>query len=109
MWWLDCCFKFNDDFHSYVTVVTQEEEMTFQAFKMKLRNFEDTIKMGEEKPTATSVMHIQDKSTNPKLKSSGKCLKCGKLGHHASDCYSKKWCSVCKSTLHSECRKTQKN
>ena len=85
--------------------------MTFQALKMKLKNFEDTIKMGEEKPTATSVMHIQDKSTNPKLKSSGKCLKCGKLGHHASDCYSKKWCSVCKSTLHStnECRKTQKN
>ena len=56
------------DFHSFITVITQEDEMTFQAFKVRLRNFEDTVKMSEnelETETATgAIMNIRDKPTS---------------------------------------------
>ena len=105
------------DFHSFITVITQENEMTFQTFKVRLRNFEDTVKMSENEPeteTATgAIMNIRDKPTwaKPNGKFNGKCFKCDKVGHRASDCYiTKRWCEICKSKSHDtkDCRKLQK-
>lgn len=117
------------EFKPFSTVITQKDKsLTFSKFKVALRSFEETEKCShgmESSSSENSVTKVQYRSdvadrshkpNHPKPKDtqagsrafSGTCFKCGKRGHRAADCHSKKrWCEICKNHTHDTkwCRK----
>lgn len=59
---------------------------------------EERISSG--KPTATLNAEAESKNREKRKNNDNKCCRCGKLGHHQSDFYSKKWiCYVCEKLV----------
>ena len=64
-------------------ILKKDKEITFQQFKVALRNFEDTDKATAE-CGATSVLHLKSKSTyDNSRKLEGTCFLCKRKGHKA--------------------------
>lgn len=76
-----------EEYKPFVVVVTQrEDDLTFQEFKVMLRNYEST-----ENTRNTGDDSVMKASFN------GNCFDCGKFGHVSRDCGSKKCFSCGKS------------
>ena len=105
------------EFTPFTAVILQKDEkLTFQDFKVALRNFEDS-NAATSAEGASSVLHLGDgtrqqqkyKSNRGEEHFQGTCFTCQKRGHRSSECRSrsKRWCSVCRSITHDTkfCRK----
>ena len=115
------------EFKPFTAVILQKDDtLTFQEFKVALRNFEET-----EKPSAegSSVLHVsassrryshksqysQPQNSNftqyrDKPKFEGTCFTCKRRGHRSRECRSnanRRWCDICKNATHDTkfCRK----
>ena len=109
-------------YKSFTTVITQREKpISFPDFKISLRNYEDTEKLGQQNHAssskAPSVMTVSDrKSGNQKrwceiCKATTHDTKyCRKLKDFQAKQDKTKWCDICKNASHEtkECRRLQK-
>lgn len=94
-----------EGYKELVTVLDNEDELTFEEAKNKIRSFRARrISPHLKGPDGEAALYVK-KSKNVK------CFKCNKLGHMASDCAvgrvsGPKWCTLHKSSSHSdsECR-----
>jgi len=117
------------EYTTFSTLVSQKDPpMTFEDFKIALRNFEETEKSRHQgvAPMMDNVMRASGRSDGPISGPGMRCFKCGVLGHKKANCGTKvekgpgsegglnkqqrrfkRWCVNCKSTTHdtSYCRK----
>lgn len=106
-----------DSFRPLAVHVTQNEDnVTFQDFKRRLRVYEESEKM-RTSGSADSVMKTNTKQSKQGTKTHRKdgeepltCYRCGEKGHIRTKCTQKVWCSHCRSNSHagSVCRKKGK-
>ena len=120
------------EYKPFTAVILQKDEkLTFQEFKVALRNFEETERGATE---ASSILHLHNrkidklshpKSTNPSFskqnsKFEGTCYICKRTGHKSTECRfnqshsnnrSRRWCDICRNSSHdtSYCRRLKSN
>ena len=108
------------EYKPFTAVILQKDEkLTFQEFKVALRNFEETEKGATE---ASSVLHINSRKSFSKQNSKfeGACYICKRTGHKSTECRfnhghsnnrSRRWCDICKNSSHdtSYCRRLKSN
>ena len=106
------------EFKQFSTVMTQKEVApSFSEFKIALRSYEETEKLWSGGGDGSdAILKIKDRKAGGDNHRIGlKCFSCGKTGHKAVDCWSKKkldkWCDICKNGSHetSKCRKAKNN
>ena len=95
------------EYKPFIVVNTQSEKiLTFQKFKVALRNYEENESSSNtDLNTAVMKLKVRDERS-----ANIKCYTCGMMGHKSFECKERKWCGVCKSSSHSEesCRRKQK-
>lgn len=106
-----------DSFRPLAVHVTQNEDnVTFQDFKRRLRVYEESEKMRASGST-DNVMKTYSKQSKQGTKTHKKdgeatltCYRCGEKGHIRTKCTQKVWCSHCRSNSHADsvCRKKGK-
>ncbi|GFO01846.1 CCHC-type Zinc finger, nucleic acid binding protein a [Plakobranchus ocellatus] len=109
------------DYQPFVTVITQkEEELTFQEFKVALRNHEDTEEISRQhmnsssKPSSSAIMSYKHKRWCQNCKSSTHdtnfCRKTQPPRQTTQTPTTRKWCDHCQSKTHftKDCRKLSK-
>lgn len=117
-------------FKPFVAVINQkDDDLTFSAFKILIRNYEDTEKIQSSSSRSSSVMMMN--STNPSYQrntnsshqrnanssyqrsaNSKWCPTCKSKSHDPAECYKKqnRYCSFCRTNSHDTrfCRKKDK-
>ncbi|GFO13972.1 CCHC-type Zinc finger, nucleic acid binding protein a [Plakobranchus ocellatus] len=109
------------DYQPFVTVITQkEEELTFQEFKVALRNHEDMEEISRQhmnsssKPSSSAIMSYKHKRWCQNCKSSTHdtnfCRKTQPPRQTIQTPTTRKWCDHCRSKTHftKDCRKLSK-
>jgi hypothetical protein len=107
------------EYKPFVVVTTQsKKQLSFAEFKVALRSFEDTERScSADVQTESVVMKTADnrKPVHPKNRPGTlSCYACGQKGHKADSCVDKSrnklWCSLCKTSTHTDrvCRRKQK-
>ena len=104
-----------DSYQSFSTVMMQQDmdTMTFEKFKVALKNFAENEKArSEHQDTDANVMKVNHRTKGEKegTKSSGvTCYTCHQTGHKRYQCPQrlKKWCDTCNTGTHysRDCRK----
>ena len=94
----------SEGYKAFSTVVTQKDkEQSFSEFKVSLQSFEETQKLLDQ--ASSKEDNIMEVISKKSYKGKIVCYGCGKPGHKAFKCHSKRhWCDTCKSNSHNNDR-----
>ncbi|GAB1602680.1 hypothetical protein Ahia01_000547800 [Argonauta hians] len=102
------------EYQAFTTVITQRDKpMTFQDFKVALRNFEDTERL-QHQSTPPETTRVLSANIRPEISKPQRwCQKCKRNGHDTAFCRRNKtggrnkWCQICRTHTHNTkfCRK----
>ncbi|GAB1597271.1 hypothetical protein Ahia01_000003500 [Argonauta hians] len=104
------------EYQAFTTVITQREKpITFQQFKVALRNYEDTEQLQCPANPTEIVTRVMSAKAYPEITSKSQrwCQKCKRNGHDTAFCRRNKtggrnkWCQICRTHTHNTkfCRK----